>query len=138
MGLGNGAGRFNVARPIETIQIICSLALLVVGLYIISPYYQSVPGATAVMLFNTNIGIRYSVGVFAYILPSLPLLATLLNKKWATVKMYEVGNMLVFVSFLFTTILRLLTVGPRPFVWVYPLALGLIAGACRLYWKAEE
>ncbi len=125
-------------RPIEAIQLIISIGLLLLGLYTMSPFYISLVGGSAsAILYGNSILVRYIIAIVLYTLPALPITLGLFFKSLANAAMYRTANLAMFVSYLFLTIGRLITVGPRPLIWIFTLLLALIAAICRLYWKAD-
>jgi ABC-type transport system involved in cytochrome c biogenesis permease subunit len=61
---------------------------------------------------------------------ALPAILTLFGIKRSRIR--QLGTFGMFIAFMFSSLLRLLTFGWFPLLWLYPLALALIAGVVYL------
>ena len=68
-----------------------------------------------------------------YILPSSAVLVGIKKKSWR-----RWGAFGVFIMYLFAALLRVVTQGFTPFIWVFILACGLISGIVYLYVSLKE
>lgn len=125
------------ARPIQAIEVVVALTLLVFGLYIMSPFYVITTTAAIAESFGQEQALRSAVGFIFYIIPSSPTVLSLFFPRFDTPKWHAKANLGMFIGVMFLTLLRLLTVGLFPFTWLFSLGLGLVAAVCYLYWKAK-
>lgn len=124
------------AHPVEAVIFVISVALAVLALNILGPWYvhvgdastiaQGVPGRLPEMLL---------AGFF--LITSVPGMIAPFNKKVPNVWL-EWGTMGLFMSFLFMTILRLIVYGAFPFTWVTTLAVATVCGLLRIYLRSHR
>lgn len=110
-----------------TIGAILAVGLFLFGLYFIGPWYVGGPTTAIGAVFDNAIS-RLVLGI-AYLVPSSMVL-------WGTKKGYSFrrwGTFGVALCYLFITILRLLTFGFVPAIWIFMLACSLVAGMVYLY-----
>lgn len=113
-------------NPMIIIEGIIAVSLLVLGLYTVSPLYVANP-TTPIGIAIESMLIRKSIGAF-YVLAAGTSL-------WGVFKggFHSSGSFLMALSYLFMTVLRLLTVGLIPLTWVSTLTLTLIVSV--LYFR---
>jgi len=110
-------------HPEYLIQVFLAVTLTATGLYIAGPWYVG-GGTTAVgvlsdsLIGHTVIGLGYAAagGVALYGVAKNSITA----RYW--------GTMALFGSFFFMTLLRLLTIGFTPIIWLLVLCLAFISG----------
>lgn len=133
--LGISNGPLYVRRPFFVIEAIVATAVIVGGLYVMSPFFIAAVGANsgALSAAFTNETSRIAVG-FLYLVPGLTVWAGMLLSRKDNVKAQIAAKKLrkwgLFSSFciiLFFQILGILTNGIRPIIWLYPMAVALIA-----------
>ena len=114
-------------KPVTLVLYVLAVILVVYGSYIASPLYQ-ISASTGLGLLFDQWYLRYFT-VVLYIVPGLMTLFGLIarNKTFG-----QIGSFTMFLAFLFSTILRLITIGFTPAIWLFSLALALIAGICYL------
>lgn len=115
------------------IEAVAYLTLLVAGSYLLSPFYVAAPG-TSISAALTSEWAQRLLGV-VYVLPSaLGIYALWKNKlnlrEWATLG--------TFIGYLFITLLRLITIGPIPILWVFTFALTIIVGLIHILLRQER
>lgn len=125
------------SRPMEAIETIIALVLFVFGCYLISPLYIEAP-QTASSALASNPTALLIAGVGLYILPALPILLGLFWKRVNTLKWRTRSTFWMFIACMFITLLRLITIGFTPLVWLFTFALGLIAAVCFLYMRVRH
>lgn len=103
-------------KPLESIGLLMAVSLVLVGLYVLSPWY------VGVVVPITSV--KIVVGIF-YVLMGLPFLVKGFHAipKWVA----NLSSNCIFVGYFFTTLLIFITVGPTPVYWVWPLVGTLIA-----------
>ena len=107
-------------RPEVVIEIILAIALGLFALYIGGPWYAGGP-TSAIGATIEHDSVRLITAVFY----GIPALTTLFGVKRHKVRMWGVFGL--FLGYLFSVILRLLTFGLAPAFWLFMLALALIA-----------
>jgi hypothetical protein len=121
----NGVVRRLAAIPVPAILFILALGLVVFGGYLVSPFYVSTP---VIILGLGSRVFEIAVGLAFLAVGLMRIIGTIQkNKKWMLAAPF--GMML---SYLFLAILRIVTVGFIPLVWIPMLLCALIAGICRL------
>lgn len=118
------------------ILAVISVALMLYGLYIISPWYgQSMTiGSVETRPVAASMADRWeqvAMGLFFIALP-LYTLYGIIRKKFRIIKS---GSLVIFVVYVFAALLRLFVLGVFPPIWLFLLALGIIAGLCTLVLK---
>jgi hypothetical protein len=135
-----GLIEFIKTRPYLVIEGIASLSIFLFGVFLISPLYSSVAGATVgpgAYILGTNIGITLFLASCI-----IPPLFTLFGAVWRpfTIISWKIRSwaMLgVFYGYMFTSILWILVAGLVPVTWVFTFALSLIAAVVYLRIKWE-
>lgn len=113
--------------PVYTIGVILAVGLLIFALYFIGPWYVGGPATSIGAVFDSGLS-RFVLGVL-YLIPSVAVLVgTTKGLKW---RMF--GTFGVALAFLFITILRLLTFGFTPVIWIFMLICALISAMVYLY-----
>jgi hypothetical protein len=114
--------------PVDAIDIILSVVMVFVGAYSISPWIEFVPESILwAGLFHPPL--IWALGV-VYMAAGLTVLA---GHRCRHRALKSAGLMMVFVSLLFITILRLIVFGPVPITWLFSLALALVTGVAYLH-----
>lgn len=114
-------------KPEYLIQILLAVALLITGVYIAGPWYvggslTAIGALSDSAIGHTVIGTGYAAA------GAVDLYGVTRN----SAKGRYLGTMLMFGAFVFMTLLRLLTFGFTPIIWVFILTLGLIAGVLHI------
>jgi hypothetical protein len=112
--------KFIGSRPEIVIEVILAIVLLVFAVYLGGPWYLSDPSTSIGSAIESD-SVR-ALTAFVYAIPSVSVLAGVRNKH---ARVY--GTFGLFMAYLFSTILRLLTVGVTPMFWLFLLALSLVA-----------
>jgi len=112
--------------PIYLIAVIIAVGLLIFGIYVIGPWYVG-GGATAVgSVFDTEIS-RFILGLGYITPPVMTFIGAKKRGRWATMGIFGSSAACIFIA-----VLRIVTIGWIPFVWLFPLVMGLVAGVCYL------
>lgn len=113
-------------KPLESIGFIMAVSLVLVGIYILSPFY--------IGIIVPAMPLKITVGVF-YILMGLPFLFKGFHAipKWVA----NLSSNCIFVGYLFTTLLILITVGLTPIYWVWS-AVGTIIALVVHVWVVKR
>lgn len=109
------------------IQVFLAVALLITGVYIAGPWYVGGNLTAIGVLSDSAIG-HTVIGTGYTVAGGIGLYGVTRN----SVKGRYWGTMLMFGAFVFMAILRLLTIGLTPIIWVLILALALIAGVLHI------
>lgn len=110
-------------RPEIVIEVILAITLVVFAIYLGGPWY--VAGPTTVL--GNTIEMQ-AIRILTAVIYFIPGVITLFAIKRPKLRMY--GAFGLFMAYLFTTILRVLTVGFTPLMWVFTLALALVMAVC--------
>lgn len=111
---------FIEGRPELVIEIILAVVLIIFAIYLGSPWY--VAGPTTVIGNSIEADAVRVMTAVIYLVPGITTLAFFKNDR---VRMYGIFGL--FLAYLFTTILRILSIGFTPLMWIFTLALALIA-----------
>lgn len=112
--------RYIGGKPELIIEVILASVLLIFALYVGGPWYVGGP-TTAI---GTAIE-REVVRFFTAVVYAVPALVTFFGIKSPKMRGWGVFGM--FLAYLFSTILRLLTFGPFPMIWLFIFGLCLIS-----------
>lgn len=115
---------FVEGRSEIVIEIILAAVLVIFAIYLGGPWYFA--GPTTVIGQSIEADAVRALTAVLYIIPGVLTLATINRSR--RVRMYGVFGL--FLAYMFTTILRVLTVGFTPLMWIFTLALALVAGVC--------
>jgi len=115
------------AHPEYLIQWFLAIPLLIAGMYIAGPWY--VGGSTTALgvLSDSSIG-HTVIGTGYFVAGGVGLYGVISNS--STGRYF--GTMAMFGAFIFMALLRILTIGFTPILWVFILALALIAGVLHI------
>lgn len=110
------------------IHLILAVMLVLYGVYIGSPLYTS-DATTGLGQVLESTWVIYTTAIM-YFVPGVITLVGLgrESKTWLSA-----GSFGMTLAFLFSTILRLLTIGFVPAIWLFYVALVGISGVCYLY-----
>ena len=114
--------RFIGGRPELIIEIILAVVLLVFALYLGGPWYVGGP-TTAIGNAIEADTVRVLTAII-YIIPSSLTLGGVFKQND---KLRTYATFGLFMAYLFSVILRILTVGFTPLLWLYPFGLALVA-----------
>ena len=114
--------RFIEGRPELVIEIILATALFALAVYLGGPWYVSAPTSAIGNTIEADVTRIWTALV--YIIPALMTFFGVVRDK---PKVRSYGTFGLFMGYLFATILRLLTVGFFPVLWIYPLSIALVA-----------
>ena len=112
--------KFIGVKPELVIEMILAIALGLFALYLGGPWYVGGP-TTAIGSTIENEIVRVCTSLF-YLTPSIITIAGIRRPKLRTWGVFG-----LFLGYLFSTILRLLTFGVTPVFWLFLMALTLIA-----------
>lgn len=112
--------RYVEGRPELIIEIILAITLGLFSLYLGGPWYEGGP-TTAIGTTIESEVVRFFTAAFYFI----PAATTLLGLRHDRVRGWGVFGL--FLAYLFSTILRVLTFGITPLFWLFLFALALIA-----------
>jgi hypothetical protein len=113
---------FIKGRPELVIEIILAIVLLFFAIYLGGPWYI---GGHSTAIGNTIEA--DSVRVLTAIIYFIPAIITLAGVGKDSIKLRVYGTFGLFLAYLFSVILRWLTVGFAPFLWLFALGLALVA-----------
>lgn len=114
--------------PVYTIAVILAIGLLIFGIYVIGPWYVVLPTTAVGATFDTAIS-RVLLGI-VYITPAiLTVVGAKRPRKWQA----KYGTFGVALAYTFIAILRVITQGFIPLIWLFPLICGLVTGICYLW-----
>ena len=115
-------------EPFIAVEMIWGLALIIDGVYLMLPVYQPTTGSVFLALAASSY-VLLGIAVLYIISGTLAV--------WASFKdrFRNVSVFVLFLTFLFTALIRLLTVGPVPATWVWPALLAVAAGVD--YWQLK-
>lgn len=108
-------------KPLLVIEAILALALAVFAIYLGGPWYVGEPTTTIGTAIEEDV-VRFITAII-YLVPSVMVLAGIGKSK-----MRARGLFGLFMVYLFSVILEILTLGFSPLFWVFILALCLISG----------
>ncbi len=136
----NSINRFHAwvgSKPYTIIELILAVVILGFGIYLASPLYQAAPTTTIGAIFDSYVG-RAFLSIL-YIAPPLVTLAGVTLKNQTKSLAYRSwGALGIFNAYLFVSILRIITQGWIPVIWIFLLALSLIAGVIHLRLQYER
>jgi hypothetical protein len=117
------ADAFNSVResPFIAVEFIEGVALVIYGAILLSPYYEPMGGSVMQILQTPLIGTLIAI---LYIITGL---ISLWGCYHPSRRNRNISTWFLFSTFFFTTLLRLLTVGFLPLLWVWTLLLATIA-----------
>ena len=110
-------------RPEIVIEVCLAIILIIFAVYLGGPWY--VGGPTTAIGSAIEAGTVRILTAAIYIVPGAVTLFGVKNDK---VRVY--GAFGLFLAYLFSTILRVLTVGFTPLLWLFTLGLALVCGVC--------
>ena len=119
--------RGKLPSPIHYVVLSMAITLFLYGLYILGPLYQ--PASTVALgVLLSQQWVTYLTGAI-YLIPSLLTLGGLSSARKALLLSGILGMSL---AYLFSLLLRLLTIGFIPGIWLFYLCLFLISVVCYL------
>jgi hypothetical protein len=122
-------------KPIETIEGIVSIAVLLVGFWYISPFYHPVNSVQAQITESANI--PQILGV-AQIVMAIVLLFALFRPNFKKSKLLRSWmTFSIFILYLFYGLSSVFILGMGRVTWVHTFALALISGTAHLRLKWE-
>lgn len=119
--------------PMCYIALSMAVTLFVYGLYILGPLYR--PEDTAALGILSQTWVSCLTGSI-YIIPSILTVAGL----WTRRKSILLSGILgMSLAYLFSLLLRLLTIGFTPAIWLFYLCLFLVSVVCYLFvWGGND
>ncbi|QZE11294.1 membrane protein [Streptomyces phage Forrest] len=123
-------------KPTEAVEYIIGVAVLLVGLWFVSPFYEPSTSIQSQIWENAHIP-RYTGAVQALV--AATLLFALVRKKWTrrqTVR--RQATFAIFVLYLFYGFSSTVILGMGRVSWIATFALALISGVAHLRLKWEE
>ena len=116
-------------NPIEYVEFILAIGLVIFGLYAASPFYVVTSSSTLSMVFDHQT-YRIITGVILT-LPGIPVVYWQLRHSIADYvrRQKQRKNYIFYMSlcYFYLTALRLVTIGITPVIWLFTLALSIIA-----------
>lgn len=123
-------------KPTEAIEAIISVAVILVGLWFVSPFYHPSDSVSAQAWANGTIP-QY-IGAFQSAVGSA-LLVALIRKNWARRQMVRrQTTFAIFILYLFYGLSATIILGMGRVSWIATFALALISGVAHLRLKWEE
>ena len=108
--------------PFIAVEILWAVGLIADGIYLLLPAYA--PGTGSVLAtFAGSPEVSLAIVCFYIVTGAFGLFAAYIRKRWAR----NTSTILFFMAFFFTVLIRLLTIGFVPTLWVWPLLLALTA-----------
>src|SRR5689334_16839216 len=108
------------SNPLIAVEFIWALALVVDGVYLLTPDYMPATGSALAAFASAPI-VGQLIAALYIVTGLVALVACVKNHA----RLRNISTMMFFLAFVFTVIIRILTVGFIPTVWVWPLLLGL-------------
>lgn len=125
------------SHPVESVIFVISLALTIIALNIIAPWYVISAEAASTVAAEVP-GRLPEIGLaLFFLITSIPGLIAPFNREVPNVWL-EWGTMGLFMSFLFMAILRVVVYGWFPLTWVTILAISISSGLLRLYLRSHR
>lgn len=115
-------------NPIFVIEIIFAIGLMVYGLYILGPLYE-VSYSTALGRFFEGPPVRIGMGFLYMVSGVVVLFAKIKNHT----RLRTSGAFLMFMAFFFTFVIRVVTIGLIPLIWMHYLMLALACAVIYLH-----
>lgn len=115
-------------EPFVVIEMLWGIGLVANGIYLLLPSYVPTTGSVLIQ-FASSPFVSLGIAVL-YIVTGLAALAAAYFGR-----MRHVSTFMLFLAFFFTVLIRLLTVGFVPTVWVWPTLLALTAAVD--YWRVK-
>lgn len=115
-------------------EFVWAIALLITGVYLILPSYEPVEGSVLALVASAPV-VAIAIGTLYLFTGVLALVGLFLQPHRR-----KVATMLFFTCFIFTALIRILTVGFFPTTWLWPLLLGITAAIDNLHlsWKQSS
>lgn len=108
-------------KPLVTIEVIIAIGLLATGLYAVGPWYVVSSTSPIGKAIDSTV-VRMMIGGFYAVSAGTSLIECARTGE----KERTLGLFLMFLSYSFSTILRLVAIGFVPLTWVFTLTLALI------------
>lgn len=124
-------------RPYEIIELILAAVILGFGIYLASPLYEATSTTAIGALFESYVG-RTILSILYIVPPLFTLAGFCLEKSKRSLACRSWGALGIFNAYLFVSILRVITQGWIPVIWIFLLALSLIAGVIHLRLQYER
>ncbi|QNN99248.1 hypothetical protein SEA_FAUST_171 [Streptomyces phage Faust] len=123
-------------KPTEAIEGIIAMAVTLVGIWFISPFYKATTSVSAQAWANGTIP-QY-IGAFQAVVGAI-LLFALVKKSWARRQAARrLTTFAIFILYLFYGLSSTIILGLGRVSWIATFALALIAGVAHLRLKWEE
>lgn len=133
--------RYRIGRiviwPIESMQSIIAIALILFGLFLLSPWYVPSPQFIEAASVSTNVLLRDGIFSLLFIAPALTTVLGWFSTKFRTSEWRARACFGMFVAIMFVTLLRIILIGFTPPIWLFYLGMGLISAVCYLHWKVN-
>ena len=121
--------------PMRAGETVTSVFFILLGLYLLSPWHTILVGTPMFeFLFIPYVNLVYSI--FYFIVGVLGITAVRKN----TIAWRGASTFGFFAMFTLIVLIRILTIGFIPIVWVWPLLLMVIAGIANIHlkWRQSE
>jgi hypothetical protein len=122
-----------ITRPLASIAMVLAVVMLSIGLYSVSPFLVT----TSNSIFGAALVNPPAVWAFGagYMLVSI---LTIIGVGANNLRFYRLGLMGSFVALLFISVLRVISLGVFPMLWVFSLALAAVAAVCWLHSRLAD
>lgn len=118
---------------LSLIEGLLSVALIMWGAYLLSPVYDIETSSGAFShAFQYPLSLAISAVVYL-IIGALPIVGFL----WGKHRLVSYGMGGVFMGYLYLALVRLISVGFQPIIWVFYIVLALIAAVCYLRERSD-
>ncbi len=123
-------------KPVEASMFVYSTGLLMLSLYIISPFYESRVGSA----LSTFEGARLAeIGIaVVFALMALPGVISPFVHENTRTKLMKMATFNIFLAFFFLFLLRVVVYGWTPWIWIYPLMISLSSGIKRIFIEVRQ
>lgn len=123
-------------KPVEASMFVYSTGLLMLSLYIMSPWYHAAESSAAAAFDGQRIGEFVMASVF--IICSLPGVIVPFVKEERRTHWLKHATFGIFLAFFFLFLLRVILYGWTPWLWIYPLMISLSSGIKRIFIEVRQ
>jgi hypothetical protein len=117
-------------NPFAILEFIFGLALIMDGFYLLLPGYEPAPSSVFIEFVATPI-VAMLLAIFYIVTGAVSSCVAFGNSlRWRSA-----SALMLFAAFFFTVLIRWLTVGLVPTVWLWPLLLSVVAAVD--YWNIQ-
>lgn len=113
--------------PVYIIGVILAVGLLVFSIYIAGPWYPADPTSLVAAAFETPLA-RLVLGI-VYAIPSIVVIGGI----WKGNGWKRAGTFSMAACYTFIALLRVISFGLEPIIWLFVLVCGLVSGMVYLH-----